>query len=77
MGSETNTGPDGGAAASWKARRMIVPSSSTLRTSCTHFADRASEAHEIAGEQGVGDDVALVLLPGGHDERRAVRLRRW
>ncbi len=37
IGSDTNTGPTGGDAASWKARRMTVPSSSRVRTSCTHF----------------------------------------
>ena len=37
IGSDTNTGPTGGEAASWNARRITVPSSSRVRTSCTHF----------------------------------------
>ena len=36
------------------------------------LADRAGQAHEVARQQRVVDQVALVLLPGGHDQRRAV-----
>ena len=37
MGSDTNTGPAGGWAASWNARRSTVPSSPLVRTSWPHF----------------------------------------
>ena len=33
IGNDTNTGPTGGEAASWNARRITVPSSSRVRTS--------------------------------------------
>src|SRR5204862_77911 len=36
-GIDTNTGPAGGEAASWNARRRTVPSSPLWRTSCPHL----------------------------------------
>ena len=37
MGMDTNTGPVGGDAASWKARRSTGPRSAVRWTSCAHF----------------------------------------
>ena len=37
IGRLRNTGPAGALAASWNARRSIVPSSRSVRTSCAHF----------------------------------------
>ena len=39
------------------------------------FRNRTSEAGQVAGQQRVGDDVAIVLLARGNDERREVGLR--
>ena len=48
----TNTGPGGGAVASWKARRRIVPSSSRLRTSCAHFDTGAASPTRSPARSG-------------------------
>ena len=71
-GCDTNTGPLGGAAASRKARRRTVPSSSGDRTSWVHLLTAPRQPDEVARQQRVVDQVPLVLLPGGHDERGAV-----
>ena len=72
IGSEANTGPPGGLSASWKARRRIVPSSSAVRTSWPHFTAPPASSTSGPDRSGSVDDVAVVLLPGGDDERRAV-----
>ena len=74
MGSDTNTGPPGWEAASWNARRMIVPISSGRRTSCTHFDTAPGDADQVARQQRVVDDVVVVLLAGGDHQRRPVGL---
>ena len=52
IGSDANTGPPGGWAASWNARRMIVPSSPAVRTSWPHFT--APEASSTSGPDRSG-----------------------
>ena len=77
MRSDRNVGPVGGLAASANARRRIVPSSPRLRTSWAHFDGRRGEVGERARQQRVVGEVALVLLAGGDDQRRAVGAWRW
>ena len=51
-------------------RSELICSSDFVRP----LRDRSGEPGEVAGEKWVGRDVAIILLPGRHDERRLIRL---
>ncbi len=52
MGIDTNTGPAGAVVASWNARRMIVPSSSSVATSWVHFETDAARPVRSPARRG-------------------------
>lgn len=65
IGIDTNTGPVGGEAASWKARRTTTPSSPRWRTSCAHFTvPRARPTRSPPSNGSATQHVADVGLPG-------------
>ena len=70
--STRTPGPAGALAASANARRRIGAELAEAAHLVGPLARRRGEVGERAREQRVGDEVALVLLAGGHDERGAV-----
>ena len=73
-GSEMNTGPVGGVMATLAARRTMRGRSSRRVTSTAHFTSGGGDRHQRVVEQRLGQAVALLLLPGGQDHRRAREL---
>ncbi len=52
IGNDRNTGPAGAAAASWNARRSMMGSSASVRTSCAHFDTGAAIATRSPPSRG-------------------------
>ena len=75
-GSERNTGPVGGVMAVCTARRTADGRSSTRRTSAAHLVHGRDDVDHVAPEDRLLEQHPLVLLPGGHHQRRARRDRR-
>ena len=73
-GSEMNTGPVGGVMATLAARRTMRGRSSSRVTSTAHFTSGAAIGTSGIVQQGLGEAVALLLLAGGQDHRRAGEL---
>ena len=74
-GSEMNTGPVGGVIAILAARRTMRGRSVEPRHLDRPFDERLGHAHERRIEQRLGQAVALLLLAGGQDHRRAGEAR--
>ena len=74
-GRQMNTGPVGGVSATFAARRRMRGRSSTRVTSTAHFTSGCAIGTSGVVEQRLEQAVALLLLAGGEDHRRAGELR--
>ena len=74
-GSEMNTGPVGGVIATFAARRTMRGKSSRRVDLDRPLHQRLRDRHQRIVEQGLGQAVALLLLAGGEDDRRAGEFR--